>query len=165
MCKSLVILFALALATTISTTAFARGENGVHGGGGHGGGEGRVEHNGGGHGGHGGGEHGWRGEHGWHGGGGGRVGIYLGAPVGWSPWWGYGYGPWPYDGYYYDSPYYEPSPVVAERVAPPVYVQRPTPTSPLWYYCPKPAGYYPYIQNCAQQWVPVDPNSVVPPAR
>ena len=162
MCKSLVILLALALATTISTTAFARGENGVHGGGGHGGGEGRVEHNGGGHGG---GEHGWRGEHGWHGGGGGRVGIYLGAPVGWSPWWGYGYGPWPYDGYYYDSPYYEPSPVVAERVAPPVYVQRPTPTSPLWYYCPKPAGYYPYIQNCAQQWVPVDPNSVVPPAR
>jgi hypothetical protein len=33
------------------------------------------------------------------------------------------------------------------------------PTS-SWYYCRNPAGYYPYVQNCAVEWLPVSP---VPP--
>ena len=33
----------------------------------------------------------------------------------------------------------------------------------VWYYCPEPAGYYPYVQNCTQAWVSVDPRTVAPP--
>lgn len=107
-----------------------------------------------GHGGH----HGHYGHHSYHGHHGGHFrssfGIFLGDPF----WWG----PRPY---YrpYPLPYYQPQTIVIER-EPPVYVQRQPPA--LWYYCPSPAGYYPYVQNCAQQWVSVDPQSVPPgPAR
>lgn len=70
-------------------------------------------------------------------------------------------------GFYFGGPLYAPAypayraprvyvapPVYVE---PPVYVQRP---AQLWYYCANPAGYYPYVQNCSQPWIPVDPAMV-----
>lgn len=99
------------------------------------------------------------------------VGFYFGDPFFW------GGGPF-YRPYYRPLPpyyYYEPPTVIIER-EPPVYIQRQpaVPTAPaapaapaaqasnLWYYCPNPAGYYPYVPSCNQQWVPVNPNSVPP---
>lgn len=104
------------------------------------------------------------------------VGIYVGGPY-WGGYWGdpFWYGPrygWPYSPYYYD-PF--PRTVVIER-EPPVYIQREqvqtAPAAPaasvnqpsLWYYCPKPAGYYPYVPKCDQAWIPVDPRTVPPQA-
>lgn len=37
------------------------------------------------------------------------------------------------------------------------------PTSPYWYYCDDPKGYYPYVTSCADQWEPV-PATPPPPA-
>ncbi|MGE0486926.1 MAG: hypothetical protein AB7Q81_22440 [Gammaproteobacteria bacterium] len=91
--------------------------------------------------------------------------FYFGSPGWWGPSY---YRPWP--PYYY----YEPRTVIIER-EPPVYIQRPMPqvapapapapqAAPrVWYYCPNPAGYYPYVQNCPQPWVSVDPSTVAPP--
>jgi hypothetical protein len=31
-----------------------------------------------------------------------------------------------------------------------------------WYYCTEPAGYYPYVQQCAKPWIAVQPNAVPP---
>jgi hypothetical protein len=92
----------------------------------------------------------------------GRVGV--GVVV--DPWpliypgWGY------YPGYY---PYaYQPV-VVTEPAAPTVYIERsqdvaqPLQAAPAqagdWYYCRKPAGYYPYVRNCERAWerVPSQP--------
>lgn len=92
--------------------------------------------------------------------------FYFGGPF-YDPFWGPGpfIRPYPY--------FYEPRTVIIER-EPPVYIQR-QPAAPVapaapaqpaqatWYYCPQPAGYYPYVQNCSQQWVSVDPRSVAPP--
>ena len=92
--------------------------------------------------------------------------FYFGGPM----WWGG-------DPFYrpYRYPYlYEPRTVIIER-EPPVYIQRqPTvqqPAAPqtapqpaqVWYYCTAPAGYYPYVQDCTQPWVSVDPRTVAPP--
>lgn len=95
------------------------------------------------------------------------VGIYLGGPIYADPFWGpprWGY----YSPWYYDSP---PRTVIIER-EPTVYIQQPAPAPApqaqapaaptLWYYCPSPAGYYPYVPQCQQQWVPVDPASLPP---
>ena len=97
------------------------------------------------------------------------VGIYLGGPMYADPFWGpprWGY----YSPWYYDPP---PRTVIIER-EPTVYIQQPppapapqpqAPAAPqLWYYCPSPAGYYPYVPQCQQQWVPVDPASLPPAA-
>lgn len=104
-------------------------------------------HHGGHHGGHFGRHHG--GHFGSH------FGLHFGAPLFW--------GPSPYYRRYPD--YYEPRTVIIER-EPPVYIQREpvqqAQAAPLWYYCPNPAGYYPHIASCSQQWVPVDPSSVPP---
>jgi len=97
-------------------------------------------------------------------------GLYLGGPVYADPFWG----PRPY---YYSPWYYDPSPrtAIIER-EPTVYSQRDAPqpapapapqaaapaAPQLWYYCPKPAGYYPYVPQCDQQWVPVDPRNLPP---
>ena len=95
-----------------------------------------------------------------------QFGFYMG---GGGPWWGPGYAPYPY--------WYEPRTVIIER-EPPVYIQRapdpvpaPAPAAPAqtaaasqtWYYCTDPAGYYPYVENCSQPWVSVDPRTVAPP--
>lgn len=93
------------------------------------------------------------------------VGFYFNDPFWWGP-----------DPFFYPyRPYvYNPPPVIIEQREPPVYIQRqmapaaPAPAAPAsavnsnWYYCPKPAGYYPYIQSCSQPWVSVDPRSVQP---
>ncbi len=89
--------------------------------------------------------------------------FYIGTP---RPWW-----PSPY--YRYHPYYYEPRTIIIER-EPPVYIQRqpsqvtqpvrPPPPVPaqVWYYCTDPADYYPYVQNCNQAWVRVDPRTVAP---
>jgi len=105
------------------------------------------------------GHHGYRGRT--------SVGIYLGGPIYADPFWGpprWGY----YSPWYYDSP---PRTVIIER-EPTVYIQQPAPAPApqaqapaapqLWYYCPSPAGYYPHVPQCQQQWVPVDPASLPP---
>jgi hypothetical protein len=93
----------------------------------------------------------WRGHHGYHGHHGyrhgyRRPGVVI-VPRVVVPFWG---------------PYVYP-PVVA---APPVYVQpapqvyvQPPPPQPYWYYCDNPAGYYPYVAQCAGGWrqVPASP--------
>ena len=101
---------------------------------------------------------GGRGHHGGHGGNWGHrgnfdadFGFYFG-----DPFWG---GP-----RYYRPDYYQP-PIIIEQREPPVYIQR-APTqaqaTQLWYYCQNPAGYYPYVPKCNQQWVTVDPQNVPP---
>ncbi|MEN9728833.1 MAG: hypothetical protein RL434_3199 [Pseudomonadota bacterium] len=86
------------------------------------------------------------------------LGLYFNDPFFWG---GPRYGP--YDPWYYDRP----RTVIIERT-PPVYIQRDapgvgTPAGGLWYYCPSPAGYYPHVPRCNQQWVPVDPATLPPP--
>jgi|LNFM01.1.fsa_nt_gb hypothetical protein len=90
-------------------------------------------------------------------------GFHFGGPF-YDPFWD----PWPY---YRPFPpaYYQPRTVIIER-EPPVYVQRqpaPAPTqaqapATIWYYCQSPAGYYPHVPRCNQQWIPVDPSTVPP---
>lgn len=93
------------------------------------------------------------------------VGFYFNDPFRWGgdP---YGWGPDPF--FYPYRPYiYNPPPLIIEQRQPPVYIQRQlAPAAPAaaassnWYYCPKPSGYYPYVQSCSQPWVSVDPRSV-----
>ncbi len=91
--------------------------------------------------------------HGRHGGS--HLGIYFSAPLHWGaspiyPPYSHGYG----------HSHYPRETVIIER-EPPVYVEK---AKDYWYYCPSPAGYYPYVQNCPQQWVTVDPDNA-PPVR
>jgi hypothetical protein len=85
---------------------------------------------------------------------------FYGSPFWWGPGISYGYG--------YDPFYYQPRTIVIER-EPPVYIQQPATVAPsvpsapatqVWFYCPNPAGYYPYIQNCPEPWVSVDPRNI-----
>jgi hypothetical protein len=48
---------------------------------------------------------------------------------------------------------------------PPVYIEQNVPpaSSGNWYYCPEPAGYYPYVGECSTAWIPVVPQSVPDP--
>ena len=107
-----------------------------------------------------------------HGGGGGRVGIYLGAPI------GFNYGCYPYSYYgapYYGLPYYSPAPAYYPPVqpAPVVYTERDD-TSQFevqeaprnssqdvqgswWYYCVDSKTYYPYVNQCPGGWLRVAP--------
>jgi hypothetical protein len=105
-----------------------------HGGGGHGGGGGHFS----------GGFHGG----GFHGGFAARRGDWLSGLN------GFGSG-WSGDpGFYVDGepiyPSYSPGPSY-----PPGYAAATQP----WYYCQSPAGYYPYVQQCAGAWQPVAPQS------
>lgn len=100
---------------------------------------------------------------GWYGGWyGPRVGVTIGGP------WG-----WPYS---YPYPVYTaPQVVVVPQTVPVPYVEQPTPPpaqpaapaaqQTLWFYCTNPAGYYPYVQNCTQAWIPVRPQDVQPAPR
>lgn len=98
----------------------------------------------------------WYGYRGWYGP---SVGIYWG---GW-PYYGY-WGGWPYYGYWGGYPVYDSYPVYVPS-APTVYVERsdaiadapPPAPGNYWYYCPDPAGYYPYVQNCSKPWMTVVP--------
>ena len=51
--------------------------------------------------------------------------------------WGYGY------------------PAVVIPPVPPAYLEPAPPLASLWYYCPNPSGYYPYVQMCPSGWITV----------
>lgn len=83
-----------------------------------------------------------------------RTRIFIGSGFWWGPpwWWGAAY------------PAYAAPPVIVQDASP-AYVQ-PGPTSQqpnYWYYCPNPAGYYPYIQECPAGWLTVVPPTGPPP--
>jgi hypothetical protein len=63
--------------------------------------------------------------------------------------------PWPI------YPYYAPPPVIIQQ-QPPVYVQPEQQEDSYWYYCPDPAGYYPYIRDCEAGWMKVVPDATPP---
>jgi hypothetical protein len=103
-----------------------------------------------------------------------RVGVYIGAPLLFAPW-------WVASRPYYPSYYYAPPPVVVrERVVvreplvfydehgnpvPPAQVQAQAPAAaspsgapPSWYFCADSQTYYPYAQTCASPWQRVAPH-------
>lgn len=116
---------------------------------------------------------------GWHGGyWGPRYGVRWGGYYGWPGYWGawpyaagfgVGYGAYAW-GYPYVGTYvYTPPVVVTSTVQQPqVFIQQDeaateppaqsTPTS-YWYYCPQPAGYFPYVKDCNQGWLKVIPQA------
>jgi hypothetical protein len=135
----LLLVFAFAL-FAFAPPADARSHaGGSRGGGSHGG----AYHGGG----HGGGD--------WYGGWAGAFGLgILAAPfVAWD--WPYYYG-WGAPVSVYDYP-----PALTVDVPPPLAVTQTAPVAPaaVWYYCGKPAGYYPYVQSCGVPWrkVPISP--------
>jgi hypothetical protein len=92
------------------------------------------------------------------------VGIYYGGLGYWGGWpygWGWGYG----YGYPYAYPYGYSSAVVNTTPVPQTYIQQDaapaqdTPTPSFWYYCNKPAGYYPHVQGCSHPWMKVIPQA------
>lgn len=161
--RRLVTLAALTLFAIASSTAMAQGHGGAGfhtgGAGWHGGGH----YYAGGHGYYG----GWRGAY-W----GPSVGFYLGGPAYWGGWpnaysYPYGYGYAPYTSYALTSPtvvYVEPQVDVATPPAQSVASPLPAPGNPappptFWFYCTKPAGYYPYVPKCSRAWLPVVPQA------
>ena len=158
---------ALLLSTALSGTATAQGRGGSGGGAGFHGAAGTAYAGGGNwHGDstrwHGGGYYG--GWHGYRGGWGGAywgpsVGFYFGAPAYWGPWpYAYGY-PYLY-GY---PPYSVSAPAIVveqpvEVVTPPAQ-DNPGSAPAFWFYCTKPAGYYPYVRNCNDAWLRVVPQA------
>ena len=93
--------------------------------------------------------------------------YYWRAGWGWAPYPGFAPYPYPYPYYEYPPAYAYPAPVV---VAPQVQVVTPpsaavpqtqmsAPAPDSYYYCKKPKGYYPYVQNCKVGWtmVPTTP--------
>lgn len=81
--------------------------------------------------------------------GGGRVGVYIGAPI--------VFGAPYYSPYYYYPPAYSYGPPVVreyfyeDRLPPPAV----EPQSPTWYYCTESERYYPYVQDCPGGWTSV----------
>lgn len=78
-----------------------------------------------------------------------RLGVFIGAPVVFAPW------------YYHPPAYYYP-PAAVVPSSPPVYIERgnaqPEPSQQAyWYYCPEASGYYPYVRNCPGGWQRVAP--------
>ncbi|MEI8570826.1 hypothetical protein U737_18090 [Methylomonas sp. LW13] len=83
-------------------------------------------------------------------------GFYFGAPLYPRPF-------YPSYPYYPAYPYY-PREIITVPVQPPVYIERERSqpqNAPLaegyWYYCNDPAGYYPYVKDCANGWQQVEP--------
>jgi hypothetical protein len=101
----------------------------------------------------------------------GRVGVFIGAPLVFSPW---GYGPRPYYHGYgpYPYPYYGPvvreeptvyieqnAPDAGAPVAPAPAPQAQAPQQQYWYYCQDTRTYYPHAQTCASPWQRVIPHA------
>lgn len=79
---------------------------------------------------------------------------YHGRHIGRAGWWWIVGGIW----YYYPAPVY-PYP---DPYRPPLMLAPPAPSATqYWYYCPNPAGYYPYVARCASEWRRVP--AIVPP--
>jgi len=81
-----------------------------------------------------------------------RVGVYIGVPAVFAPWY-YAYPP----RYSYPYPY-----AVAQPSGPTQYIeqgQAPAAqgSDPNWYYCPEAKAYYPYVDKCAAGWQRVKP--------
>jgi hypothetical protein len=69
--------------------------------------------------------------------------------------------PW-YVPYYYPAPYYPAQPPVVIEQQPAMQAQPEEPPQPVqqyWYYCPNPAGYYPYVKHCPTPWMKVVPSA------
>ena len=82
---------------------------------------------------------------------------YQGHHFGRSGWWWIVGGVW----YYYPAPVYPyPNPYQPPLVAAPPA----PPAAQYWYWCPNPAGYYPYVARCGTNWrrVPANPPPGVP---
>jgi len=174
--KWILLAMAALLAGSVAV-AEARGGGGGGGGGGMGGGG----WHGGGGGSGGGGWHGGDGGHGgsWHGG---HDGHSHGSV---AFFWGFGGWGWPYYGYWpYYYPYYYPyypayysypygygygyggygaypasTGYVEQGMDSAAPAQAPAaPAAPsYWFYCSNPAGWYPYVKSCSQQWQAVSP--------
>ena len=86
-----------------------------------------------------------------------RVGVYIGGPIWFAPW--YAYPPY----YAYPNYYYYPYPYAVGRPSGPTeYIeqgQAPAAqgSDPYWYYCPEAKAYYPYVDKCAAGWQRVKP--------
>jgi len=86
-----------------------------------------------------------------------RVGVYIGGPIWFAPW--YAYPPY----YAYQSNYHYPYPYAVGRSAGPTeYIeqgQAPVAqgSDPYWYYCPEAKAYYPYVDKCSAGWQRVKP--------
>lgn len=73
-------------------------------------------------------------------------GFYAGSPA-YAPDQGYAYG--------YDYPGDYPGYAQSAAYAPP--------QAQYWAYCRNPQGYYPYVSECSEAWLPVTPTSSPPP--
>jgi len=112
--------------------------------------------------GHGGGYYGHGGGHYGHGGyWGPGVGIYYGG----LGYWGAGLYPYGW-GYGYGYPYAYAPLVLEAQTLPQTFIQQEpaaaivtqeAPATSYWYYCAQPAGYFPYVQKCSQEWIKVVP--------
>jgi hypothetical protein len=87
------------------------------------------------------------------------VGVYIGGPIWYAPWYN-AYPPY----YAYPTGYYSyPYPYAVVRPAGPTeYVeqgQAPVAqgSDPYWYYCPEAKAYYPYVDKCSAGWQRVKP--------
>jgi hypothetical protein len=111
-----------------------------------------------------------------------RIGVYIGGPAVWSPFWHQ-----PYWNHSY-APYYPPATVVVRPPAPVVYVEQAdvaaniAPANPVtlsspgpvaqaqaqpqqyWHYCVDSKTYYPYVSTCNSPWQKVIPQ-LTPPSR
>lgn len=97
-----------------------------------------------------------------------RIGFYGNFSYGWPSYYYRPYGYW--NSYYWPafSPVIYP-PVVVVPTEPSVYIQQPqtsrvissstSANTEYWYYCENPAGYYPEVQNCSDDWIRVLPRS------
>jgi hypothetical protein len=94
---------------------------------------------------------------------------YQGWHDGRHAWWWIVGGVWyfyPRPVYPYPDPYQPPIVVVPQPSQPPVVVapqpsQTPPAATQYWYYCPNPAGYYPYVAQCQTDWQKVP--ATIPP--
>jgi len=69
-------------------------------------------------------------------------------------------------GFYAGSPAYAPDQGYAYGYDYPGYVQSAAyapPQAQYWAYCRNPQGYYPYVSECSEGWLPVTPTSSPPP--
>jgi len=87
----------------------------------------------------------WRGGH-W----------YRGPHAGRLGWWWIVAGAW----YFYPTPVYPyPDPYLPPAAVP----SPPSAETNYWYYCPDPAGYYPYVPQCRTDWEQVPATPYGPP--
>jgi len=95
-------------------------------------------------------------------------GVIIGAPLlePIDPFTSYDSYAYPYGVPEYATPYPPELYAAPQQYLPPAIMFAPgagqEPPQQIWYYCQKPMGYYPYVQNCNSNWQAV-PASVLPP--